>query len=165
MTCPEPTETNTTQAEAFDALDRRLLDDFQRDFPLHPRPFVALADRLGVTEAEVLVRLRRLQAQGPISRIGAVLAPHRAGWSTLAAMAVPAEELDNVAELVSSYPEVNHNYEREHELNLWFVVTALSRERVDLILQQIEMRTECPVLDLRLLEAYRLDLGFALSWS
>ena len=118
-----------------------------------------------MTEAEVLERLGRLQAQGAISRIGAVLTPHRAGWSTLAAMAVPAEELDEVAELVSSYAEVNHNYEREHELNLWFVVTAPSRERVELVLQEIETRTRLPVLDLPLLEAYRLDLGFALSWS
>jgi siroheme decarboxylase len=165
MTCPEPTETNTTQAEAFDALDRRLLDDFQRDFPLHPRPFAALAGRLGVTEAEVLVRLRRLQAQGPISRIGAVLTPHRAGWSTLAAMAVPPDELDEIAELVSGYAEVNHNYEREHELNLWFVVTAPCREQVESVLGEIETRTRLPVLELPLLEAYRLDLGFALSWS
>jgi DNA-binding Lrp family transcriptional regulator len=80
-------------------------------------------------------------------------------------MMVPVEQLEEVAERVSSYPEVNHNYEREHELNLWFVVTAPSRERVELILQEIEVRTECPVLDLPLLEAYRLDLGFALSWS
>jgi siroheme decarboxylase len=158
------TET-TIPARALDALDRRLLDHFQRDFPLHSRPFAALAERLGVTEGEVLKRLRRLQAKGAISRIGAVLTPHRAGWSTLAAMAVPAEDLDRVAELVSSYPEVNHNYEREHELNLWFVVTAPSRERVELVLQEIETRSGCPVLDLPLLEAFRLDLGFALSWS
>jgi siroheme decarboxylase len=164
MSAAQPLET-TIPAEALDALDRRLLDDFQRDFPLHPRPFAELAQRLDVSEAEVLERLHRLQEQGAISRIGAVLAPHRAGWSTLAAMAVPAEELDEVAELVSSYPEVNHNYEREHQLNLWFVVTALSRERVELILQEIETRSGCPVLDLPLLEAFRLDLGFALSWS
>jgi DNA-binding Lrp family transcriptional regulator len=148
-----------------DALDRRLLDDFQRDFPLTPRPFTALAERLGVGETEVLERLRRLQAQGAISRIGPVLTPHRAGWSTLAAIAVPEEELDEVAELVSRYAEVNHNYEREHEFNLWFVVTAPSRERVELVLAEIETRTGLPVLDLPLVEAYRLDLGFALSWS
>lgn len=164
MTRPQPTET-AIPAEALDGLDRRLLDDFQRDFPLQPRPFAALADRLGVSEAEVLKRLRRLQEQGAISRIGAVLTPHRAGWSTLAAMAVPMEELDRVAELVSSYPEVNHNYEREHELNLWFVVAAPSRERVELVLREIETRSRYPVLDLPLLEAFRLDLGFALSWS
>lgn len=155
----------TVPAEALDALGRRLLDDFQRNFPLHPRPFAALAERLGVGETEVLERLRRLQEQGAISRIGAVLTPHRAGWSTLAAMAVPVDELDEVAELISRYAEVNHNYEREHELNLWFVVTAPSRERVEAVLAEIETRTRLPVLDLPLLEAYRLDLGFALSWS
>jgi siroheme decarboxylase len=155
---------DTLPAAALDALDRRLLDDFQRDFPLHPRPFAALAERLGVSEGEVLDRLGRLQGQGAISRIGAVLTPHRAGWSTLAAMAVPADQLDEVAELVSGYPEVNHNYEREHELNLWFVVTAPSRERLEEVLGEIEIRTRLPVLDLPLLDAYRLDLGFALSW-
>jgi DNA-binding Lrp family transcriptional regulator len=164
MTRPEPVET-TNLTEVLDCVDRRLLDDFQRDFPLQPRPFDTLAERLGMTETEVLERLHRLQEQGAISRIGAVLAPHRAGWSTLAAMAVPAEELDELAELVSSYPEINHNYEREHELNLWFVVAAPSRERVEQVLQEIETRSCCPVLDLPLLEAYRLDLGFALSWS
>jgi siroheme decarboxylase len=163
MTAAQPLE--TIPAEALDCLERRLLDDFQRDFPLHPRPFAALAERLGVDETEVLARLHRLQEQGAISRIGAVLAPHRAGWSTLAAMAVSAEELDEVAALVTCYPEVNHNYEREHELNLWFVVAAPSRERVEQVIQEIETRSRCPVLDLPLLEAYRLDLGFALSWT
>jgi DNA-binding Lrp family transcriptional regulator len=160
-----PTPRDAIPAAALDALDQRLLDDFQRDFPVHPRPFAALAERLGVSETEVLERLGRLQAQGAISRIGAVLTPHRAGWSTLAAMAVPADEVDEVAELVSSYPEVNHNYEREHEFNLWFVVTAPSRERLEAVLGEIETRTKLPAVDLPLLDAYRLDLGFALSWS
>ena len=159
------TAQTTTPADALDALDRRLLGDFQRDFPLDSRPFAALAERLEVSELEVLERLRRLQAKGAISRIGAVLTPHRAGWSTLAAMAVPEDELDEVADLVSSYAEVNHNYEREHDLNLWFVVTAPSREGVEAVLGEIEACTRLPVLDLPLLEAYRLDLGFALSWS
>jgi siroheme decarboxylase len=148
-----------------EALDRRLLDDFQRDFPLTPRPFAALAERLGIDESTVLERLRRLQERGAISRIGAVVTPHRAGWSTLAAMSVPDDELDEVAELVSSYAEVNHNYEREHRLNLWFVVTAPSDARVEVVLGEIETRTGLLVLDLPLVEAYRLDLGFALSWS
>jgi DNA-binding Lrp family transcriptional regulator len=146
-----------------DPIDRRLLNDFQHDFPLTPRPYVVLAKRLGITEAEVRTRLARLQDEGAISRIGATLAPHRAGWSTLAAIAVPKDELDEIAALVSGYPEVNHNYEREHELNLWFVVAAPDRERVEAVLAEIEERTQLPVLDLPLIEAYRLDLGFALS--
>jgi DNA-binding Lrp family transcriptional regulator len=150
---------------AADAMDRRLLDEFQRDFPLQPRPFAALAERLGIGEAAVLERLGRLLESGAISRIGAVVAPHRAGCSTLAAMTVPEDEVRKIAALVSAYAEVNHNYEREHEFNLWFVVTAPSRERVDAVLREIETRTRLPVLDLPLVEAYRLDLGFPLSWA
>jgi siroheme decarboxylase len=70
-----------------------------------------------------------------------------------------------VAALVSSFPEVNHNYEREHDVNLWFVVAASCRARVDGVLAEIEYRTGLAVLDLPLVEAFRLDLGFPLRWS
>jgi hypothetical protein len=91
------------------------------------------------------------------------VAPHRAGWSTLAAMQVPVEMLPAVAEFVSGFEEVNHNYEREHRLNLWFVVTASSAQRVEQVLREIEYRTGLAVIDLPLVEAFRLDLGFPLS--
>jgi len=146
-------------------LERRLLNDFQRDFPLTPRPFAEIAARLGTDEATVLHALAALQESGAVSRVGAVIAPHRAGSSTLAAMAVPADRLDEVAALVSAYPEVNHNYEREHELNLWFVVAAPSADRVRDVLGEIEARTALEVIDLPLIEAFRLDTGFALQWS
>lgn len=144
-------------------LPARLLDGFQRDFPLCPRPFAEIARRLGTDEASVLDLLRDLQAKGVVSRVGAVVRPHRAGWSTLAAIAVPPARLDEVAALVSGYPEVNHNYEREHRINLWFVVAAPSRARVAAVLAEIAARTGLEVLDLPLLEPYRLDLGFPLS--
>jgi siroheme decarboxylase len=146
-------------------LQRALLNDFQRDFPLTARPYAEIAARLGTSEAVVLEALAVLQADGLISRVGPVIAPHRAGWSTLAAMAVPAERLDEVAGLINGFAEVNHNYEREHRFNLWFVVTASSRERVAAVLAEIDRRTALEVLDLPLLEPYRLDLGFPLPWS
>jgi hypothetical protein len=80
-------------------------------------------------------------------------------------MGVPPAHLAEVAALVSSFAEVNHNYEREHRLNLWFVVTAPSRPAVEAVLAEIEHRTSLAVLDLPLEEAFRLDLGFALQWS
>lgn len=146
-------------------LEKRLLNDFQKNFPLCPRPFAALAERLGVDEETVLSLLRRLTERGLISRIGAVVEPHRAGYSTLAAMRVPQQLLEAVGQFVASYPEVNHCYEREHELNLWFVVAAASRRRVAAVIAAIEYRTGLAVLDLPLLEAFRLDLGFPLSWN
>lgn len=151
------------QAIALAPAELRLLDAYQRDLPLEPRPYATMAARLGMTEAELLGMLRRLVAAGAISRIGAVVTPHRAGWSTLAAMRVPAEMLEAVADFVSGFAEVNHNYEREHRLNLWFVVSAATRWRVEQVLQEIEYRTGIAVVDLPLEEAFRLDLGFRLS--
>ena len=145
--------------------EKRLLDDFQRDFPLEPRPFAAIGDTLGIAERHVLDLLSRFTESGIVSRVGAIVAPHRAGYSTLAAMAVPAERLDEVADLVSARPEVNHNYEREHRFNLWFVVTTPDRAAVRRVLDEIESHTGLAVLDLPLVEAYRLDLGFPLQWA
>ena len=145
-------------------LDKRLLDGFQRDFPLCPRPYAEIADRLGVDEDSVIAAFSRLREAAAISRIGAVVRPHRRGWSTLAAIAVPQDRLEAVAALVSSYPEVNHNYERTHPVNLWFVVTAASKERVSQVLEEIAARSGLEVLDLPLDEAFCLDLGFPLSW-
>ena len=108
----------------LDAIDRRLLNDFQSGLPLAPRPFAAIAETLGIDETEVIERLRRLTDCGAVSRVGPVFSPKRVGVSTLAAMAVPPDRLDSVAALVSTYAEVNHNYEREHRFNLWFVLTA-----------------------------------------
>ncbi|MCB1882927.1 MAG: Lrp/AsnC family transcriptional regulator [Geminicoccaceae bacterium] len=143
---------------------RHLIDGFQRGLPLRPRPYAEMADRLGVDEETVLALLARLQAEGVVSRVGAVVEPHAAGWSTLAAMSVPPWALAQIADFVSAYPEVNHNYEREHRLNLWFVVTAPTPEAVRRVLDGIEYRVGVPVLDLPLEEAFRLDLGFALQW-
>lgn len=149
----------------LDALDRRLIEDYQSGLPLCPEPYAAMAEALGTSEADILDRLARLEATGVVSRVGAVIAPHRAGWSTLAAMAVPAEDLDAVAAVVSARPEVNHNYAREHRLNLWFVVTAASRAEVRAALDAIEQATGIDVLDLPLERAYGIDLGFRPTWQ
>ena len=144
-------------------LELHLLNDFQRDFPLVPAPFGVIAGRMGVSEDDVLVTLNRLQACGKVSRVGAVFRPHSIGSSTLAALAVPAEDLDEVARLVSDYAEVNHNYEREHRYNLWFVVTAANEARVCEVLSDIESRTGYQPLHLPMLEDFHIDLGFDLS--
>ena len=146
----------------MNALEQALLNDFQRDFPLTPRPFAAIAEHLGCEEHEVLEVYQRLQREGSVSRIGAVIRTGAVGASTLAAMAVPPKRLAAVAELVSAYPEVNHNYEREHRLNLWFVVTAPNSDRLSQVLREIESETGVAVLDLPMLESYFLDLGFDL---
>lgn len=144
--------------------ERCLLNDFQRDFPLAPAPYAELAARLGTTEQTVLETLQRLREQGAISRIGPVFRPHRVGASVLAAMAVPEGRLAEVAELVNGYAEVNHNYEREHRFNLWFVLTAPDAVHIQEVLDEIEYLTALPVMALPMLEDYHIDLGFDLRW-
>lgn len=140
----------------------RLLNEFQRDFPLCPAPFAELAARLGVGERVVLGGLEKLRREGKISRVGAVFAPKRFGASTLAAMAVPPEQLAVVAAAVNRFPEVNHNYEREHRYNLWFVVTAASEGRLQATLGAIASAAGYPILTLPLVEEFHIDLGFSL---
>lgn len=143
-------------------LEFRLLNEFQRDFPLTPAPFAALAARLGSDEATVLAILRRLRDDGTISRIGAVFAPRSVGASTLVAMAVPRERLDEVAAIVSARHGVNHNYEREHFYNLWFVATAPDEAALTALLDEIGAATACVPIALPLLEEFHIDLGFDL---
>lgn len=147
---------------ARDDLDRRLLNDYQRNFPLVARPFRAIGTDLGAEEDEVIARMRLLAASGLVGRIGAMIRPNAVGASTLAALAVPEDRLEAVADIISAQPEVNHNYEREHRLNLWFVVTAEDRESVRRVIKRIERLTGLVVLDLPLQRAFRVDLGFPL---
>ncbi len=147
----------------FGDLEKHLLNDWQRDFPLVQRPFQQIADNLDMLENDVLATYDSLKHQGAISRIGAVVRPNVIGASTLAAMAVPPDRLDEVAAHVSSYREVNHNYERDHDYNLWFVVTADCEAGRDKVLRSIEQETGLAVMSLPLAEAYHIDLGFDLE--
>ncbi|MDP2828280.1 MAG: Lrp/AsnC family transcriptional regulator [Sulfuricellaceae bacterium] len=145
------------------SLEMRLLNDYQHDFPLVAAPFAHLAEALGSTEGEVLKTLGRLQQQGTVSRVGAVVRPRSIGASTLAALAVPEDRLDEVADMVSNYPEVNHNYQREHSFNLWFVAAAADEVALQRVLNEIESRAGCALLVLPLEEDYHIDLGFDMT--
>jgi len=144
------------------ALEKCLLNEYQRGFPLCASPFAKIAQQLGVSEAQVIKTLGSLQQRGLISRVGPVFTPQRAGASTLAAIAVPVDQLEMVADTISRYEEVNHNYEREHTFNLWFVVTAPDQARVRQVLDEIQAGTGLPVLDLPLEHSFYIDLGFPL---
>jgi DNA-binding Lrp family transcriptional regulator len=143
-------------------LEKRLLNEYQQGLPLSPAPFADIAARLGTSEALVLKILNRLQETGVISRVGPVFEPKRIGASTLAAMAVPEAKLQWVAEQISRYEEVNHNYEREHRFNLWFVVTAPNQAHLENILAQMERETGYRILNLPMEKHFHIDLGFSL---
>ncbi len=140
-----------------------LLNRCQRGFPLEARPFAAVGRAQGVAEDTVLDACRRGIAEGTISRVGVVFAPGAVGASTLAAMQVPAADLERVAAIVSAQPEVNHNYEREHELNLWFVATAATPAALDAALARIASLAAREVIALPLVEEFHIDLGFDLE--
>ncbi|NOQ89690.1 MAG: Lrp/AsnC family transcriptional regulator [Gammaproteobacteria bacterium] len=147
----------------FSPLEQHLLNDFQRDLSLSATPFADIAAQLNVSEDEVMQATQSLQERGVISRVGPVFRPNRIGVSTLAAMAIPEDKIECIARIVSAFPEVNHNYQREHEFNLWFVVTASSAEHLDIVLFEIEQHTEYPLMSLPMMEDYFIDLGFKLK--
>lgn len=150
---------HATQTETL----QRLLNEFQHELPLSPTPYADMAERLGIDEQALLDLLTELKDQGTISRVGAVFRPNRVGVSTLAAMAVPEYRLDDVAAIISSYSAVNHNYEREHHFNLWFVVTAESQQQLDAVLADMELKTDIRILSLPMEKDYHIDLGFPLQ--
>jgi DNA-binding Lrp family transcriptional regulator len=144
----------------LDAVDARLVDDYQSGFPIDERPFRAVGAELGIGEDDALARVEGLAERGIFRRFGAVLNPPVIGSSTLAAVQAPEERFAEIAEVINGHRQVNHNYRREHDWNMWFVVTAGSRETRDAILDDIEHRTGCDVLNLPMLTDFYIDLEF-----
>lgn len=140
-----------------------MLNEEQRDFPLVARPFDLLAERYGLSPAEVMAFYRGWLDQGVISRVGGIFHQAAGGASLLAAMAVPPHDLDRVAEIVSQSPGVNHNYEREHTYNLWFVMTGKDAAAVEAAMQALDLQTGYQALRLPMVRPYRIDLAFDLK--
>ncbi|MFC7215467.1 Lrp/AsnC family transcriptional regulator [Saliphagus sp. GCM10025334] len=146
--------------ETIDETDAAIIDGYQSGFPIAERPFRVVGDALEIDEDEALERVRGLREAGIFRRFGAVLNPPVIGSSTLAAVKAPEDRFDEITEVINDYRQVNHNYARDHEWNMWFVVTAGSRETRDRILEEIEERTGCTVLVLPMLTDYYIDLEF-----
>ena len=137
-----------------DNIDRQLLNIVQTDFPIARRPYEALGSRLGISEQEALGRVRALAESGVIRKIGPSFDSKKLGHvSTLVAARVPKERLDEVAGIVSSFPEVTHNYGREFEYNLWFTLICKNEARLEAVLEAIKSKTG--VSDMRSLPALR----------
>ncbi|MCS3760477.1 siroheme decarboxylase subunit beta [Bradyrhizobium centrosematis] len=144
------------------SVELALIDRWQHDFPLVAKPFEIVGRSAALDEQATISVFRRMRAHDLISRVGAVVRPNTVGASTLAALHVPPDQLDQVAEIVSREPLVTHNYEREHDLNLWFVVAGGDAEAITETIDRIEAQTGLPVVDLPMVQAYHLGLGFSL---
>jgi len=126
----------------IDHIDRSILNSIQSDFPLTPRPYLAIAEDLGLTEDDVLGRLKRLKKEGIIRRIGGNFVPEKLGFiSTLCAVRVPEDKIDSFAEIVNRYPGVTHNYQRNNEFNIWFTFIAPSMDEIHENLDRIRLET------------------------
>lgn len=126
----------------LDKLDKSLLNLIQENFPLVPQPFVELAGQLNITEEEVIRRLKSLQEQGIIKHLGAVFDSGKLGYNgTLCMVKVPSNILDQVTAVINSYPEVTHNYLRNHPYNVWFTLQAKTPEKLTALLEEIKQKT------------------------
>ena len=138
----------------MDDLDRQLLNVIQTDFPITPRPYQVLARRMDIAEEEALERVRNLAESGIIRRIGPSFDTRKLGHtSVLAAVKVPTERLEEVANIISSYPQVTHNYGRDFEYNLWFTLVCRDAEELQRTVEEIKFRTG--ISDLHTLPAER----------
>jgi DNA-binding Lrp family transcriptional regulator len=131
----------------MDDVDRAIVNGLQQGFPVCERPFLAAATRLGITEAQLLERLGEMLGDGVLTRFGPLFQVERMGGVfMLAAMAVPQARFDEVAATVNALPEVAHNYERDHALDMWFVLAAESTEAIAAAIESIEAATALEVL-------------------
>jgi len=122
----------------LDPTDSAILNRIQSDFPITERPYLAVANELGLSEEEVLDRVTRLKAEGIIRRIGGNFVPGKLGFvSTLCAASVPPDKIDDFAEIVNRYPGVTHNYQRDNKYNVWFTFIAPSMDEIKENLKQI----------------------------
>lgn len=133
--------------DALDATDRAILNALQDGFPLTPHPFAEAGKALGLGEEALIARVRNLREEGAITRFGPFFdAEAMGGAFCLCAMAVPAERFDAVVTLVNAHPEVAHNYERAHRLNMWFVLATDRPEGIERVARKIEAETGLDVL-------------------
>lgn len=146
----------------MDQVDRKILNIVQANFPITERPFQVLAEQVGMSEEEALRRTSNLKRDGVIRQIGPVFDSQKLGYkSTLVAMAVPLGQLDEVAQIVSGYPEVTHNYGREDHYNLWFTLIAPSQERIEEILHEIREKTDISkILNLPAKRLFKIKVEF-----
>lgn len=143
----------------MDERDRRIVNELQGGFPLCARPFDKVAHRLGTTEGELLSRLKNLLESNVLTRFGPLFDAERLGGAfSLCAMSVPEEDFERVAQLVNAHPEVAHNYERAHRLNMWFVLAVEDPAMIPALASRIEAETGYAVLDLPREEEYFVEL-------
>lgn len=133
-------------APALDDIDRKLINALQGDFPLVSQPYRQVAETLGLDEDELLRRLDAMLERKVLTRFGPMFQIERAGGAfVLAAMKVPEADFERIVAMVNAFPEVAHNYRREHALNMWFVLATATPQGIPRTIAAIEEATGLPV--------------------
>lgn len=149
----------------IDETNRKLLQLLQDNFPLVEQPYRHVAQQLNLSETQVIERLTRLSQQGITRKIGAVLDTSKIGLNaaTLIAAKVPPERIDAIADIINQYPQVSHNYEREHEYNVWFTLKANNQAELNAILEEIVQKASLnrdDILNLPTKSCFKIDVRF-----
>ena len=146
----------------MDEIDRRIVNALQGGFPICDEPYREVAERLGIAEAELILRLGRMLESKTLTRFGPMFQVERMGGAfVLAALAVPEADYERVAEQVNALPEVAHNYRREHALNMWFVLATETPEGIPAAIEKIERETGLKVYAFPKLKEYFVEMRLA----
>lgn len=149
------------KSHLLDDKDRALINAYQGGFPISERPYAEVGKKLGLSEGEVIERIGKMLDENILSRFGPLYNAERLGGGlTLAAMKIPEEEFDVVVEQVNAFPEVAHNYAREHKLNMWFVLATETPEGIIETCKAIEEKTGYPVYNMPKEEEFFVELKF-----
>lgn len=145
--------------------DRLILKELQDDFPIVSRPFAQVSEKIGLSEEDLIRRIKVLKKRKLIRYIGAIFEGKKLGIkSTLVAMSVPKKDLARVIGVINSYLQVSHNYLREGEFNIWFTLSAPSITRLTGLLKQIKQKTGITkILNLETVRVYKVDARFKLN--
>jgi len=143
------------------AHDKKIINQLQGGFPLCEDPWGELEKTLKIPADEIISRIKKMQEDGLISRFGPMYhAEKMGGGLTLAAMKVSKERYDEVTEIVNGFSEVAHNYERDHELNMWFVVATERPEQIKQVIEKIQLKTALKVYNMPKQHEFFLGLRF-----
>ncbi|MGA9031609.1 MAG: AsnC family transcriptional regulator [Sulfuricaulis sp.] len=145
----------------MDAVDRAIVNQLQGGFPVCERPYAEVATTLGLSEDELMQRLDTLLENGTLTRFGPMYHAERLGGAlTLAAMKIPAADFERVSGIVNGFPEVAHNYAREHAFNMWFVLATETPSRIEQVIGEIEKAAGYRVYNMPKLEEFYVGLRF-----
>lgn len=140
-------------------LDKTIINELQGGFPVAENPWEIISQQLNIDIDTLIEHIEQLQQQGYISRFGPLYDAHKMGGGlTLAALRAESNDYERINTIVNSFDEVAHNYEREHELNMWFVIATEHPHQVEQVIKKIEQKTGCKVFNMPKQEEYFLGL-------